>query len=137
MREILFRGKRIDNGKWVEGNYILQNDDDPNRANYLIPYIKLRNCCNLNKYEVVPETVGQFTGLLDRNGKKIFEGDIVKVRQERCDGTGVVGYENGSFMVYVTSGNIYERTLFEYWYNDWNIEVIGNIHNDPELLEVK
>ena len=47
----------------------------------------------------------------------------------------VVGFENGAFMLYPKTGNIYERTLWEYWYNDWDVEVIGNITDNPELLE--
>ena len=136
MREILFRGKIKDDGDWEEGSLVVFTDYDAGSKEYWIVHpgqtVDFRDD---REYEVVPETVGQYTGLTDKNGEKIFEGDVVKVRQERCDGIGVIGYENGSFMIYVTSGNIYERTLFEYWYNDWDIEIVGNIHDNPELLK--
>ena len=131
MREILFCGKRIDNGEWVYGNYILQNDNDSKRANYLIPYIKPRNCVNM--YPVDPDTVGQFTGLTDKNGKRIFEGDIVRNADgylfsaqypfavKFCDGN-FCGDAGG--FVYISGEE------FRY------CEVIGSIHDNPELLEV-
>ena len=124
MREILFRGK-MDDGEWVEGFlvkmfgvYHIIDKDDENTA-----------------YEVIQETVGQHTGLKDKNGKRIFEGDIAKVLQGKDKDIAYVGFENGAFMLYPKTGNIYERTLWEYWYNDWDVEVIGNITDNPELLE--
>ena len=138
MREILFRGKRVDNGEWVEGNYILQNDNEPERGNYLKTYIKLRNY--VNKYEVVPETVGQYTGLCDKNGKKVFEGDIVEGHchsqwshnLQRC----VVEYSRYGF-----EAREYIEHNGNTWYNSYkvmfskDVVVIGNIHDNPELLK--
>ena len=129
MREILFRGKRLDNGAWETGSLVIVRMDCHDAQYYIAD--------KMTGYHtpVDPSTVGQYTGLKDKNGKRIFEGDIAKVLQGKDKDIAYVGFENGAFMLYPKTGNIYERTLWSYWYNDWDVEVIGNITDNPELLE--
>ena len=123
MREILFRGKRTSNGKWVEGFYFIQRGNPNAKAEE--HYIR----CYDTDFSVDPETVGQFTGLTDRNGVKIFEGDIVLHKGE-C---GLVGYSYDYGMFEVD---------FDYCFASFidisasNCEVIGNIYDNPELMKV-
>lgn len=132
MREILFRGKRIDNGKWVEGYYYRSVGRD----------IIAASCDHI----VDPSTVGQYTGLTDKNGKKIFEGDILAVEQisdsiehfespVKCPYNVVVKWDKCSWM-WETIGTARKRYLHfpEAWLFR-KCEVIGNIHDNPELLE--
>lgn len=129
MREILFRGKRLCNNKWMIGSLLCYEDGDRHI------------CCDnfgLNHYRVDPETVGQFTGLTDKNGKQIFEGDILK------DDWGKIykvfyTTKSCSFMVECTvTPNEWETGNYrigEAWCE--TVRVIGNIHDNPELLEDK
>ena len=132
MREILFRGKRTHNGEWVYGDFVRGNERKSLRDSIFVYDSETQS---FNDYKINPSTLGQYTGLTDKNGKRIFEGDNAKVLQGKDKDSAYVGFENGAFMLYPKTGNIYERTLWEYWYNDWDVEIIGNITDNPELLE--
>ena len=130
MREILFRGKSEPYGDWVEGFYY--------KAKFLITDKELCDYITIPHPEkegrrsdhilVISETIGQYTGLTDKNGKKIFEGDIINIEyDETVVENAVVEYVGASF---------YGSTDYDNWELDgyYEIEVIGNIHDNPELL---
>ena len=139
MREILFRGKRADNGEWILGGYAKCNN-----RHYILPDIDLiRGEWVFKNIEVIPETVGQFTGLTDKNGKKIFEGDIVKTWQNNIGKIEFGQYWDeeieGDFYRYAWIGkDEYGESITLSLDKCWNEhEVIGTIYDNPELLEVK
>lgn len=119
MREILFKGKRKDNGEWVEG--------------FLSPIWGSLHIGNEFKaYPINYETVGQFTGLKDKNGKKIFECDIIKY----CGVFGVVVYDN-TFTAFLSKENEKFYTSFENipTFGVNGVEVVGNIYDNKELID--
>ena len=129
MREVLFRGKRVDNGKWVYGNLIQRK-----RWGAIFPIIRAEDngYGNFKEWEVIPETVGQYTGLDDKNGVKIFDGDVVKATQKGQTKNGVVVYrEGGYFWKFETDQYGYLGEVVKRWHP----EVIGNIHDNMELME--
>ena len=134
MREILFRGKRKDNGKWVYGNYAVT---DNNEKQHFIFQNKAF------EFEVDPETVGQYTGITDDNGKKIFEGDILGITNDDPDYDYIIKvyFECNTLCVDV-EGQDYDYTSIGFAVEIWDdecdrVEVIGNIYDNPELLEVE
>ena len=130
MREILFRGKRTDNGKWIYGNYCYAELIDKSGYEDLI----IEQPADGETRRVIPETVGQYTGLTDKNGKKIFEGDIVLDEQS--------GYkyfikwfpEYTCFALANKSGHMeFGCDEIEIFLND--LVVVDNIHDNPESLK--
>ena len=118
MREILFRGKQRDNGEWFYGDLI--------HLNHCVS-IRSKDCAR----SVVPETVGQYTGLTDKNGRKIFEGDLI--RSTETEETAIVQWfsEHSAFMIWCKTSN---QVGFLYECEKSIIEVIGNVHDNPELI---
>jgi uncharacterized phage protein (TIGR01671 family) len=119
MREIIFRGKARYGGYWVEGVYI--NDC------YILPKtdidrISVGGMVVNEVVEIIPSTVGQYTGLKDKNGKMIFEGDIL-LHVTFPKGTGVVSFQEGCFICGEVRINQHHRSV---------IEIIGNIHDQKE-----
>jgi len=115
MRPIKFRGKRVDNGEWVYGNLLY--DKDQKNAFIVTGYwwVKEDDTIEIAEYKVIPETVGQFTGLSDKNGKEIYDGD-----------RWLPDY-NGLFELIVEfSGGQFNVSRYM-WLRG---EIIGNVHED-------
>ena len=140
MREILFRGKRVDNGKWVEGYLVKlgrESFSDPERygiCNKAIPLGGSGVCYNLKIDEVIPETVGQYTGLTDKNGKKIFEGDILEFsdRMVSVFWHAHLGCWDSNFLKFTSKENGRGDMSPCCW--SYRAVIIGNIYDNKELL---
>lgn len=132
-REITFRGKRLDNGKWVIGDLV-----HVERGALILPIGK-----GWDQHRVAPETVGQWTGITDANGQRIFEGDIVRWRKfaDKEYQISIMKW----FEQYAAFGLARSIDDGAIWESDWfgivfwggDMEVIGNIHDNPELLKTE
>lgn len=145
MREILFRGKQADNGEWAFG--YLFDDGLIDRKRTFVGGLVVTDAKDTTSdryeigivfYEVDPATIGQYTGLTDKNGVKIFEGDIITCSQYLGGNfvdyhieKGYVEMKFGAFGLHRKQG--YYRP-FKDWLEDYEFEVTGNIHDNPELL---
>lgn len=140
MREILFRGKRVDNEQWIYGYYIkathhwhekgIHEDWIVCRASQNGGWFTIQN-----RYAVIPETVGQYTGLTDRNGKKIFEGDIVVVYARGYHTVCTVSWAETVAHFQLWQVNTIPNTPTALNLGNYDCEIIGNIHDKPELLK--
>ena len=142
MREILFRGKSIKTNQWIYGGFhiwekrqvcALSNDSlKDDEISYVITVNSFADWNmprTMHAVEVIADTVGQYTGLTDRNGNKIFEGDIVNILTENEE-IGIIVYEDGGFIVRADKFSV----DFINNINGTDVEVIGNKYDNPELL---
>lgn len=145
-REILFKAKRKDNGKWVEGYYRADPDLD---THYICGwnYYASENGLEREPFEeeIDPDILCQYTGLIDKNGRKIWENDIVTITLE-CDDylipseTGIVEYSYGQYELKVKAPDgqeAYSNLINKLSEAPFEIEKLGNIFDNPDLLEVK
>ena len=142
MRDILFKAKRIDNGEWVEGAYFPKSKypTKKNRTLIWVWQIGKFYCdynCGYSPYEVDEKTICQYTGLKDKNDKKIFEGDLILLMDRwYC----AVEYDvenarfilNGEYVKNEDEDEVTHSSFAPYYQNE--IEVVGNIFDNPELL---
>mgnify|MGYP002796980539 CR=1 FL=1 len=155
MREILFRAKRIDNGEWVEGYYLkttLGKDIEPSDVIF-VPF-KINRSGQWGWIKVLPETLCQFTGMVDKNGRRIWENDIVSCEHEKYPEDNPlevyplfpepVKYNRNYAVEFINTGSSYGYRLRNksihfmitgnVIYNH-KIEAIGNVFDNPELLK--
>ena len=145
MREILFRGKSLDTGEWVYGWYCRQSFG---RLPLKCAIITREDAENgyIHPTEVYPDTVGQFTDLNDTNGRRVFEGDILRIAKT-SDSLGtyyyppaqypanvVVKWDLCAWMWEVIGKDKYYLSFPEAWCH-YECEIIGNIHDNPELMK--
>ena len=126
-REILFRGKLINNGEWVYGFLTKAYNSDKNEINYVIQHVffELENV-QIDSFFVDPKTVGQFSGKTNKNGNKVFEHDIVKDEHGRIYEISVDEIHSFKF----------KNGKDEFYKNCMNkCEIIGNIHDNPDLFK--
>lgn len=134
MREILFRGKWMRNDKWVEGFYARLHDGKGNISHRIYSGYAESDCGDFYPewFEIDPSTVGQYTGLTDKNGKKIFEGDIVqfRTRSSTFNPLYVRWYEETAQFI-VTETNCVRSYPMD---RSWEYEILGNFYDNIDIL---
>ena len=137
IRTIIFRGKRKDNGEWIEGYYASQSNHACLANGLKYQHFILKDVCldfnlgGLQEFEVTPETVGQYTGFTDKNGKRIFEGDIIRKTNE---GRHPKIFTANIYTNFPTKEEVHYGPC-ERFTESCEYEIIGNIHDNPELLK--
>lgn len=139
MRVILFRGKRTDNGEWAYGVPTKDNHGEMVMVESTFECEEY-NCCGANCLYVDENTVGQYTGLTDKNGTKIFEGDILGITNCDPDYSYITKvYLECNTLCVDVEGQDYDYTSIGFANDIWSdecdeVEILGNIHDNPELL---
>lgn len=141
MREILFRGKRLDNGEWIAGHLLKYEDGSARMVSSntdIFCYEKDESIIQTVAHRVDPKTVGQYTGFVDKNGKRIFEGDVIKhdITSDTSH-KAIVIYDNGNTRFIGTVIGTEPRIMCVGMINRNNepvVEIIGNIYDNSELL---
>lgn len=140
-REILFRGKEIKTGKWIEGDLLRMGGHS-----FIFPDPAPKV---FNQYEVDPETVGQFTGVKDKNGTRIFEGDVIECLDSFDDSIRhrvEFRPEKGYFALFLIKGgdpwaikvgNPDVGYICQSHIDRWSKYIVGNIYDNPDLLKTK
>lgn len=135
MREIVFRGKDINNKGWVYGALVQQQDDPLREKTLIISYSNYQygDFSEAVIHEVDPETVGQYTGFVDKNGKKIFEGDIVSIYNSKAF-LFAVAWNDNHYILKCTTNSVSDKIL-NVIESPEDVKVVGNIYDNPELIK--
>lgn len=134
MREILFRGKDSITKSWVYGALVQQQDDPLREKTLIISYSNYQygDFSEAVVHEVDPETVGQYTGFVDKKGKKIFEGDILSIYNSKAFLFAVEW--NNQYVLKCTTNGVSDN-IFNVIESPEDVEVVGNIYDNPELIK--
>lgn len=135
MREILFKGKDSITKSWVYGALVQQQDDSLKEKAFIISYSNYQfgDFSEAVMHEVDPETVGQCTGLVDKNGKKIFERDILSIYNSKAF-LFVVEWNGNQYVLKCTTNGVSDNIL-NVIESPEDVEVVGNIYDNPELIK--
>ena len=138
MREFKFRAKRADKDEFVFGDLLTGMGYKKGKF-FILPHLSYypSDCKSVDGYEVIPETIGQFTGLYDKNGKEIYEGDILAFNNSYVDFNDIieVRFVRGVF-AFLWNGNLEDECPINAPTREW-ANVIGNIYDNPELIKTK